>query len=105
MDFEQQSIGRGQNHREILEDLSNIQEQVQSMWKKIESMSNDIMERHAETITQYEQMLQKLAQIDDAIQHVWNLTDTMRTEVDKKLGMIIDHISGIGTLENIFVVQ
>lgn len=65
----------------------------------MESSTDRILERHTETITQYEQTLQKLAQIDDAIQHIWDLSNTMRAEVDEKLGWITDYIGNTGTLQ------
>ncbi|XP_032668557.1 protein brambleberry-like [Odontomachus brunneus] len=95
-DLEQQSIKQGANHKEILQDLVYIQEQAQSIWEKIERSTNHILDRHEETIAQYEQTLHKLAQINDTIQYIWNLTDTMRREIDQKLGWITDYIGDTG---------
>lgn len=73
-----------------------IQEQAQSIWEKIEKSTNHILDRHEETIAQYEQTLHKLAQINDTIQYIWNLTDTIRREMDQKLGWITDYIGDTG---------
>ncbi|EFN77904.1 hypothetical protein EAI_00587 [Harpegnathos saltator] len=95
-DLEQQSIERGANHQEILQDLIQIQEQAQLIWEKIESSTSHILDRHERTIVQYEQTLHKLTQINDTIQYIWNVTDTMRKEMDQKLGWITDYIGDTG---------
>lgn len=95
-DLEQQAMERGENHREVLQDLLSIQEQARMIWEKIEHSTNHIMEQHEETIHQFEHTMQKLAQINDTIQYIWNLTNTMRTEVDQKLGWITDYIGDTG---------
>lgn len=88
----QQSIERGANHQEVLQDLIHIQEQAQLIWEKIEGSTNRILDKHEETFAQYEQTLHKLTQINDTIQYIWNLTNTMRREMDQKLGWITDYI-------------
>ncbi|KAG5308450.1 BMBL protein, partial [Acromyrmex insinuator] len=95
-DFEQQAIERGENHKEVLQDLFTIQEQAQIIWEKIEQSTNYLLQQHEETILQYEQTMQMLTQINDTIQYIWNLTNTMRTEVDQKLGWITDYIGDTG---------
>lgn len=65
--LELQAIERGENHQEILEDLTHIQEQAQLIWDKIESSTNRIFEQHEEALAQYEQTLEKLGQINDTI--------------------------------------
>lgn len=97
-DLERQATEQGENHKEILQDLINIQEQARSIWEKIESSTNNILTQHEEAIAQYEQTLQKLAQINDTIQYIWNLTNVMRIEVDQKLGWITDYIGNTGML-------
>lgn len=82
----------------MLEDLISIKEQMQSIWDKIESSTNHILEQHEKTIEHYEQTMQKLTQINDTIQYIWNLTNIMRTEVDQKLGWITDYIGDTGTV-------
>lgn len=89
---------RGANHQEVLQDLMHIQNEAQSIWEKIESSTNRILDRHEETIAQYEQTLHKLAQINDTIQYIWKLTDTMRREMDQKLGWITDYIGDTGSI-------
>ncbi|XP_018049621.1 PREDICTED: protein brambleberry-like [Atta colombica] len=95
-DFEQQTIERGENHKEVLQDLFTIQEQAQMIWEKIEQSTNHLLQQHEETIHQYEQTMQMLTQINDTIQYIWNLTNTMRLEVDQKLGWITDYIGDTG---------
>ncbi|CAK9826864.1 Protein brambleberry [Anthophora retusa] len=92
----QQAIERGENHKEILEDLMNIQEQAQLIWDKIESSTNRIFEQHEEALMRYEQTLQKLGQINDTIQYIWNMTNVMRAEVDDKLSWITSYIGDTG---------
>ncbi|XP_012135755.1 protein brambleberry [Megachile rotundata] len=94
--LEQQAIERGENHREILEDLMSIQEQAQVIWDKLESSTNRIFTQHEEALLQYEQTLQKLAQINETIQYVWNITNTMRAEVDEKLNWLTNYIGDTG---------
>ncbi|KAL0099872.1 hypothetical protein PUN28_019950 [Cardiocondyla obscurior] len=95
-DLEQQAIERGDNHREILQDLLNIQEQTQKIWEQIERSTNRILNHHEKTIRQYEQTMQMLKQINDTIQYIWNLTTSMRAEVDEKLGWITNYIGNTG---------
>ncbi|XP_072758730.1 protein brambleberry [Anoplolepis gracilipes] len=95
-ELEQQVIEHATNHEEVLEDLMNIKEQMQSIWEKIESSTNHILEQHEKTIDHYEQTMQKLTQINDTIQYIWNLTNIMRTEIDQKLGWITDYIGDTG---------
>ncbi|KAL6433450.1 hypothetical protein ACFW04_006529 [Cataglyphis niger] len=95
-ELEQQVIERGTNHQEVLQDLLSIKEQMQSIWKKIESSTDHILEQHEKTIEHYEQTMHKLAQINDTIQYIWNLTNIMRTEIDQKLGWIADYIDNTG---------
>ncbi|XP_018355868.1 PREDICTED: protein brambleberry-like [Trachymyrmex septentrionalis] len=95
-DFEQQVIERGENHKEVLQDLFTIQEQAQMIWEKIEQSTNHLLQQHEETIHQYEQTMQMLTQINDTIHYIWNLTNTMRAEVDQKLGWITDYIGDTG---------
>jgi len=102
-DLEQQTIERGANHQEILQDLLSIQEQARIIWEKIEHSTNYILEQHEEAIHQYEQKMQTLMQINDTIQYIWNLTNTMRMEVDQKLGWITDYIGSTGILYKIYL--
>lgn len=95
-DLEQQATERGENHREILQDLIRLQEQAQAIWEKIESSTNRILEQHEEAIEQYEETFQKLEQINNTIQYIWDLTNAMRTEVDQKLGWITAYIGDTG---------
>ncbi|XP_017791205.1 PREDICTED: protein brambleberry-like [Habropoda laboriosa] len=92
----QQAIERGENHKEILEDLMNIQEQAQLLWHKIESSTNRIFQQHEDALMQYEQTLHKLGQINDTIQYIWNMTNVMRAEVDDKLNWITNYIGDTG---------
>lgn len=94
--MELQAIERGENHQEILEDLTHIQEQAQLIWDKIESSTNRIFEQHEEALAQYEQTLEKLGQINDTIQFIWNITNAMRAEVDEKLNWLTDYIGDTG---------
>lgn len=71
---------------------------MRSIWEKIESSTDRILEQHEKTIEHYEQTMHKLAQINDTIQYIWNLTNIMRTEIDQKLGWIADYIDDTGTL-------
>lgn len=94
--MEQQAAERGENHREILEDLSNIQEHAQLIWDKIELSTNRIFAQHEEALVQYEQTLEKLNQINDTIQYIWNITNNMRVEVDEKLNWLTNYIGNTG---------
>lgn len=98
--LEQQAIERGENHREVLEDLINIQDQAQLIWDKIESSTNRIFAQHEEALLQYEQTLQKLVQINETIQYVWNVTNVMRAEVDQKLSWLTSYIGDTGIYKN-----
>ncbi|XP_076652172.1 protein brambleberry [Halictus rubicundus] len=92
----EQSVEHSENHKEILQDLVNIQEQAQLIWDKIESSTSRIFEQHEEAIVQYEHTLEKLAQINDTIQFLWELTNTMRTEVDEKLSWLTNYVGDTG---------
>ncbi|XP_076300013.1 protein brambleberry [Lasioglossum baleicum] len=92
----EQSVEHSENHKEILQDLMNIQEQAQSIWEKIESSTSRIFEQHEEAIVQYEHTLEKLSQINDTIQFLWNLTNTMRAEVDNKLSWLTNYVGDTG---------
>ncbi|XP_071874114.1 protein brambleberry [Bombus fervidus] len=94
--LEQQAIERSENHKEILEDLLNIQLQAQLIWDKIESSTDRIFAQHEAALVQYEQTLQKLGQINDTIQYIWNITNTMRTEIDEKLDWLTNYIGDTG---------
>lgn len=94
--MEQQAIERSENHKEILEDLLNIQLQAQLIWDKIESSTDRIFAQHEAALVQYEQTLQKLGQINDTIQYVWNITNTMRAEIDEKLNWLTNYIGDTG---------
>ncbi|XP_043257468.1 protein brambleberry-like [Colletes gigas] len=94
--LEQQAIERSGNHREILNDLTNIQEQAQLIWDKIETSTNRIFAQHKVALDQYEQTLERLARINETIQFIWNLTNTMRTEVDQKLNWLTNYIGDTG---------
>ncbi|OAD55968.1 hypothetical protein WN48_04093 [Eufriesea mexicana] len=94
--LEQQSIERNENHQEILEDLSNIQEHAQLIWNKIELSTNRIFAQHEEALVHYEQTLEKLNQINDTIQYIWNITNNMRVEIDEKLNWLTDYIGDTG---------
>ncbi|KAG7212647.1 hypothetical protein KM043_012930 [Ampulex compressa] len=95
-DIIQQAMERGENHKEVLQDLMNIQEQAQTILDKIEVSTSRIFEQHEQAIEQYEQTLQKLTQINDTIQFIWNLTNTMRSEIDQKLSWLNDYIGNTG---------
>ncbi|XP_018402480.1 PREDICTED: protein brambleberry-like [Cyphomyrmex costatus] len=95
-DMEQQAVERGENHKEVLQDLFSIQEQAQMIWEKIEHNTNHLLQQHEETIHQYEQTMQMLTQINDTVQYIWNLTNTMSTEVNQKLGWITTYIGDSG---------
>lgn len=95
-DLEQQAIERGENHKEVLQDLVVIREQARLIWEKIESSTNHILDQHEQTLAQYEQTLEKLTQINNTIQYIWNITNTMRIELDKKLGWITNYIDDTG---------
>lgn len=86
------------NHRELLDDLLNIQQQAQSIWDKIETSTNRIVAQNAEAAAQYEQTLKKLEKINGTIHFIWNVTETMRAEVDEKLGWITEYIGNTGNL-------
>ncbi|XP_003403108.2 protein brambleberry isoform X1 [Bombus terrestris] len=94
--LEQQAIERSENHKEILEDLLNIQLQAQLIWDKIESSTDRIFAQHEAALVQYEQTLQKLGQINDTIQYIWNITNTMHTEIDEKLNWLTNYIGDTG---------
>ncbi|XP_053989210.1 protein brambleberry-like [Hylaeus volcanicus] len=80
------------NHREILDDLTNIQEQAQLIWDKIEASTDRIFAQHEVALVQYEHTLEKLGRISENIQFLWNLTNNMRAEVDQKLNWITEYI-------------
>ncbi|XP_008554835.1 protein brambleberry isoform X3 [Microplitis demolitor] len=91
-----QASERQENHKELLEDLENIQQQAQLIWDKIESSTNRIVQQNAEAAAQFEQTLEKLEKINDTIHFIWNLTESMRTEVEEKLSWITDYIGNTG---------
>lgn len=92
----QQAVERGQNHKEILEDLMSIQEQAKLIWDKIESSTDHILAQHEEALQQYEKTLEKLTEINSTINFIWNITNTMRVEVDQKLNWITNIIGDTG---------
>ncbi|PBC33274.1 hypothetical protein APICC_01297 [Apis cerana cerana] len=94
--LEEQAIERSQNHKEILQDLMNIQEQAHLIWDKIESSTNRIFTQHEEVLIQYEQTLQKLSQINNTIQYIWDITNNMRAEMDEKLNWLTKYIGDSG---------
>ncbi|XP_031830089.2 protein brambleberry isoform X1 [Nomia melanderi] len=94
--LEQQAVEHSENHKEILQDLMNIQEQAQLIWDKIESSTNRIYEQHEEALLQYEETLEKLGRINDTIHFLWNLTNSMRAEVDEKLSWLTNYIGDTG---------
>ncbi|XP_078043072.1 protein brambleberry [Augochlora pura] len=96
LSISQHALEHSENHKEILVDLVNIQEQAQLIWDRIESSTNRIFEQHEEAILQYENTLEKLAQINDTIQFLWNITNTMRAEVDEKLNWLTNYIGDTG---------
>lgn len=91
-----QSSERKENHKELLEDLENIQQQAQLIWEKIESSTNRIVQQNAEAAAHFEQTLEKLEKINDTIHFIWNVTESMRTEVEDKLSWITDYIGNTG---------
>ncbi|XP_003249531.1 protein brambleberry [Apis mellifera] len=94
--LEEQAIEHSQNHKEILQDLMNIQEQAHLIWDKIESSTNRIFIQHEEVLVQYEQTLQKLSQINNTIQYIWDITNNMRAEMDEKLNWLTKYIGDSG---------
>nr|XP_033321462.1 protein brambleberry-like [Megalopta genalis]XP_033321471.1 protein brambleberry-like [Megalopta genalis] len=96
LSISQHALEHSENHKEILVDLVNIQEQAQLIWDKIEFSTNRIFEQHEEAIVQYENTLEKLAQINDTIHFLWNITNTMRAEVDEKLNWLTNYIGDTG---------
>ncbi|XP_047354506.1 protein brambleberry-like isoform X1 [Vespa velutina] len=94
-----QSTVRGESHKEILDDLTNIQNQVELIWEKIESSTSLILDQHQEAANQYEQMMEKLARINDTIQFISNATNKIRTEIEQnihQLDWITDYIGDTG---------
>ncbi|XP_017887042.1 uncharacterized protein LOC108629130, partial [Ceratina calcarata] len=94
--LKQQAIEHGENHKEILEDLVNIQMQAELIWEKIESSTERIFAQHEEALSRYERTLEKLAQINDTVQYIWNITNSMRAEVDEKLNWLTNYIGDTG---------
>ncbi|XP_015586684.1 protein brambleberry [Cephus cinctus] len=92
----EQSVERGENHKEVIADLMNIQVQAHLIWDRIESSTNRIVAQNMEAAAQYEETLKKLEQINETIHFIWNITDTMRFEVDRKLGWITEYIGDTG---------
>ncbi|XP_043493018.1 protein brambleberry-like [Polistes fuscatus] len=94
-----QSAVHGESHKEILNDLTSIRNRAHLIWEKIESSTTLILDRHQETVDQYEQMMQKLAHINDTIQFISNITNNMRKEVEQTIRQL-DWITGyIGNTE------
>ncbi|KAL2714325.1 protein brambleberry-like [Vespula squamosa] len=94
-----QSTLRGESHKEILHDLTNIRNQAQLIWEKVESSTTLILDQHQEAADQYEQMMEKLARINDTIQFISNVTNKMRTEIEQnihQLDWITDYIGDTG---------
>lgn len=94
-----QSTVRGESHKEILNDLTNVRNQAQLIWEKIESSTTLILDQHREAAEQYEQMMEKLARINDTIQFISNVTNKMRTEIEQNIHQvdwIMDYIGDTG---------
>lgn len=94
----EQTVERGQNHKEVIEDLIDIQQQIQLIWKKIETSTDRIIQKHENAMDQYEHTLTKLSQINNTIQFIWDTTNTMRNEIDDKLEWIQKYIGNTGWL-------
>lgn len=94
--LKRQAVENGENHKEILEDLVNIQLQAELIWEKIESSTERIFAQHEEALARYERTLEKLAQINDTVQYIWNVTNAMRAEVDDKLNWLTNYIGDTG---------
>ncbi|XP_043674728.1 protein brambleberry-like isoform X2 [Vespula pensylvanica] len=94
-----QSTVRGESHKEILNDLTNVRNQAQLIWEKIESSTTLILDQHREAAEQYEQMMEKLARINETIQFISNVTNKMRTEIEQNIHQvdwIMDYIGDTG---------
>lgn len=97
-----QSTVRGESHKEILNDLTNIRNQAQLIWAKIESSTTLILDQHQEAADRYERTMEKLARINDTIEFISDMTNKMRTEIEQnihQLDWITDYIGDTGTLK------
>ncbi|KAK2587708.1 hypothetical protein KPH14_003821 [Odynerus spinipes] len=94
-----QSTVRSESHKEILYDLTNIQNQAQLIWEKVESSTSLILDQHQEAADQYEKIIDKLAHINATIQFITDVTNKMRVEIEQTIRQLIWITDYIGDTE------
>ncbi|KDR18720.1 protein brambleberry-like [Zootermopsis nevadensis] len=95
-DLSSQVNERRENHKQLLEDLDTILDQVSLIWKSIDHSTQEIIAQHASAAAQYNSTLHKLAQINITVNYLLNLLDKTRQEIDERLGWLTSLIGDTG---------
>ncbi|XP_044007737.1 protein brambleberry-like [Aphidius gifuensis] len=85
-----------ENHKELLDDLMNIQKRAELIWDKIEASTERIVKQNFEAAAQFEKTLERLEKINGTIYYIGNVTESMKTEIDQKLEWIANYIGNTG---------
>ncbi|XP_033609951.1 protein brambleberry isoform X2 [Cryptotermes secundus] len=80
---------RRENHKQQLEDLRSVVDQVAVFWQRIDGRTQEILAHHESATAQYDSAIYKLSQISTTVNFLLDLLDKTRHDIEH-LGRLIN---------------
>ncbi|XP_075539656.1 protein brambleberry-like [Dermacentor variabilis] len=84
------------NHRELLKDLSAVQNYAKFLQERLEQTAQVVLSRQETAAVRFEETLSNLGKINASIGYVQEVIDTMRKDVDSKFGWLVRLLHSTG---------
>ncbi|XP_064459525.1 protein brambleberry-like [Ornithodoros turicata] len=85
---------RQSSHRDLLRDLSVVQEKAKLVYEKIDNSTKKILGRHHVAAEHLKETLESLSQINASIAYLFTVVEKTRLEVDGKLSWVANLLQG-----------
>ncbi|KAJ8969351.1 hypothetical protein NQ317_016136 [Molorchus minor] len=82
------------NHKELMEDLLQIQKKVQNIFKKIDESSNILLKQNEDFKEQYESTLKNLQEVNKTVHNLVTLVSGTRQALEERLAWITTALGG-----------
>ncbi|CAN7986354.1 unnamed protein product, partial [Ixodes hexagonus] len=82
------------SHKQLVQDLSTVQEYARSLQEKLDAGSRNLHDHHKETSVQFEDTLNNLAKINTSIAYLQKMVEETRVELGDKLGWVARFLHG-----------
>ncbi|KAG0439325.1 hypothetical protein HPB47_016684 [Ixodes persulcatus] len=84
------------SHRQLVQDLSTVQEYAKFLQEKLDIGAKDLHSHHKETSMQFEDTLNNLSKINASIGYLQKMVEETRVELGDKLGWVVRYLHGSG---------